>query len=147
MGKKFTILRIVSTLWKILAWIVLVVGILSSIGALLVSGLGGTFLPDLMRQMGMGEMPVSPAMGWIGGIIALFGTLFATVVQFLGLYALGEFISLMLSIEENTRQLVAQAQWAPEAPSGGQTYSPPPPPQQESPTPPAQTPHSPNPPA
>ena len=40
MEKKFRVLRIIGTLWKVLAWIALIGGILSSLGILLTGILG-----------------------------------------------------------------------------------------------------------
>ncbi|MBE9471159.1 MAG: hypothetical protein IMY75_03490, partial [Chloroflexi bacterium] len=50
MEKKFKVLRIIGTIWKILAWIVLIVGVLSSIGVLLMSIFGGGMLSQLGQE-------------------------------------------------------------------------------------------------
>ena len=130
MGKKFKVLRIIGTIWKILAWIVLIVGVLSSIGVLLMSIFGGGMLSQLGQEYG--EMVwASWAFGLAGGVVGFIVSLIATIINFLLLYAVGELIYLLLAIEENTRQ--AQ-QWVQEHPApqtypaAPPTYSPPPPP-------------------
>ena len=136
MEKKFKVLRVIGTIWKILAWIVLVVGILSSIGVLLTSIFGGGILSQFGQQYG--QMPrTSWVFGLAGGVIGFTISLIATIVNFLLLYAVGELIYLLLAIEENTRQ--AQLVQAPSAPAAYPTtppvYSPPLPP---APSPPGQ---------
>ncbi len=106
MEKKFRVLRIIGTIWKILAWIVLIIGILSSVGVLLTSVFGGGMLHQFGQQYRM------PQPSWLfsvaGGVIVFIGSLFITIVYFLLLYAIGELIYLLLAIEENTR---LAAQW------------------------------------
>lgn len=92
MGKKYTALRIIATIYKILAWFVLVLGIISFIVAMVTcslasfkafrGGFGGGFL------------------GFLGGISVLI----YTVIVFIGLLALSEAIYVVLDIEENTRK-------------------------------------------
>ena len=106
MEKKFKALRFIGTVWKILAWITLIIGVLSSVGMLLASIFGGGVLSQFGQQYG--EMPgVAWAFSVAGGIVAFIVSLIATIVNFLLLYAAGEFIYLLLAIEENTR-LAAQ---------------------------------------
>jgi hypothetical protein len=50
--KKFRVLRIIGTIWKIMAWIALIVGVLSAIGILLTSILGGGIMQEFGRQYG-----------------------------------------------------------------------------------------------
>ncbi|NLE46514.1 MAG: hypothetical protein GX620_17495 [Chloroflexi bacterium] len=100
MVKKFKVLRFIGLVWKILAWIVLVVGILTAIGALLTSIFGGGMLSQFAQQQGQW----APWMfGALGGVLLFVATLIGTVIQFLMLYAVGELIFLLLAIEENTR--------------------------------------------
>ncbi len=99
MEKRYGVLRFIATLWKVLAWVALVVGILGAI-AILVGGFAGGLLDETtMRQMGL-PPNFSGAFFGIGGFV---GVLIAAVLQFFGLYAFGEIISVFLSIEENTR--------------------------------------------
>jgi len=99
MEKRYKILRFVATLWKILAWVVLVLGVLGSLGALLVGVLGGLG-PQLWRDLGL-----NPALfgggGVVVGIVTFITGLIMTAVQFLVLYATGEIFSVLIAIEEN----------------------------------------------
>ena len=107
MEKRFRVLHIMGTLWKVLAWITLVVGIVSSLGILLVGILGsGGFV---LRYFGQDPAVMPAAMGVVSGIVGFIGGLVATIIYFLILYAIGELIFLLLAIEENTR---LTADWA-----------------------------------
>ena len=97
MEKRFKILRFVATVYKILAWLMLVTGVLSSIGVLVGSLVGATLIPaEYSRQM--------PVSGVMWGVMAFVAGLIATLLYFVMFYALGEMISLFLAIEENTRE-------------------------------------------
>lgn len=104
METKFRVLRMVGTLWKVLAWITLIVGILSSLGVLLVGILGSGGL--VWRYLGQDPAMMPAAMGIVTGIAGFILGLIAAIVYFLILYAIGEMIYLLLAIEENTRQSV-----------------------------------------
>jgi len=103
MEKKFRVLRIIGTLWKVLAWITLIGGILASLGVLLggVLGSGGVLLRLFQQETGV--VP-GAAVGVVSSILAFILVLITTIIYFLILYAVGELIYLMLAIEENTRQ-------------------------------------------
>jgi hypothetical protein len=106
MEKRYRILRFVAGFWKVLAWIVLVLGILGSFGGLLMGliGLG----PEFWRGLGLNPNLFG---GAVMGISVFFGGLIGTALQFLTLYAAGEVLSLFIAMEENTRatQLELQA--------------------------------------
>ncbi|MGD2146096.1 MAG: hypothetical protein PVH41_05350 [Anaerolineae bacterium] len=106
MDRKFRILRTIATLWKVLAWILLIVGILFSLGILLIGILGSGGV--VLRYLGQDPGLVQGAMSTVSGIVGFVGGLIVTIVYFLILYAIGELIDLLLSIEENTR-LTAKA--------------------------------------
>lgn len=130
MERRFTILRIIGTLWKVLAWIVLVVGILSALGLLLASILGGGLLQELMRQWGQqqGPMPWAPGMFSVAGGLATFvALLIGSIIYFLALYAMGDLIFLLLAIEENTRAVAYSVSPRP-TPPAPEAYVPAPPP-------------------
>jgi hypothetical protein len=93
-------LHIIGTIFKILAWIVLIFGILIAI-ALLVAGFA------LNNQIGIAWLDQSSP---LAGVAMFVVSLVATIIQFLTLYAAGEFIYLFLSIEENTRRYAYFAQ-------------------------------------
>ena len=123
MEKKFTVLRIMGTIWKVMAWLELIIGILVAIGFLLMGILGGPMLPA--------HVPVPARESWAysvaGGIVGFVAVLIATIIYFLLLYAVGELLYLLLAIEENTRQTAQQMQWAmQEAAVAEPVYAPPP---------------------
>ncbi len=99
MEKKFRALRIIGTLFKILAWITLVLGVLAALGVLISGIMGGAALNPGGRYMIGGMMG-----GLLGGIAGGLLTLILSVIYFMALYASGEFIYLGLAVEENTRE-------------------------------------------
>ncbi|HSR31548.1 MAG TPA: hypothetical protein VLY63_13365 [Anaerolineae bacterium] len=116
MDRRFTALRIIGTVFKILAWISLILGLLGAIGMLI---LGFTVSSQ--------EGPLGLGFGGPLAAIALFVVaLILTIVSFLTLYAIGESVYVVLSIEENTRRsaYILQQQYA--APYQGAYSSPPP---------------------
>jgi len=117
MENKFRVLRIIGTLWKVLAWITLIGGILLAIGVLLagILGSGGA----LLRQFGQDPSVMPGAVGVVSGIAGFIISVIVSVIYFLMLYALGELIYLLLAIEENTRRTVQLMQ--PEGPSEAPT--------------------------
>jgi len=94
--KRFRALRIIGTLYKVLAWIALLLGALMGLLLIVGGGLSGLLTSD---ARGLGGIEGALA-GGIGGV----GFLIAGIVYFIALYALGEFIYLFLTIEENTRE-------------------------------------------
>ncbi len=97
MNKKYRALRFIATLFKILAWIVLVGGILSAIGAL-VAGLMGSS-GGMWQQFGM-----QPAVsGAVVGIVSFLVVLITTIIDALALFAAADYIVLFMDIEANTR--------------------------------------------
>jgi hypothetical protein len=95
--QRFTALRVIGTLFKVLAWITLIVGILAAVGIIVVSLAGtgtlGAWLPGW--ELGPGSMLVAV----IAGVVVLI----VFLVYFLLLYAAGDTIYLFLSIEDSTR--------------------------------------------
>jgi hypothetical protein len=108
MQKKFRVLQIIGTLWKVLAWITLIGGILFAGGILLIGILGsGGFILSLFGQ----DTSVMPgAVGLVSAIVSFITVLIVTVFYFLMLYAVGELIYLLLAIESNTRQTMYAVQ-------------------------------------
>ena len=97
MRKKFGVLRVVAAIYRVLAWIILVIGVLGACGILAISvspGLIGIQNVDLLG-LGVG--------GLVGGLVAGLGAIFFAIIYFLLLYAFGELISLLIALEENTR--------------------------------------------
>jgi Zn-dependent protease with chaperone function len=100
--KRYKLLHVISTIFKIVAWIVLILGLLASIGALVLSLTGGLLSDD----MGViGPRIITPMRL---GIPAFLVGLLITLLNFCTWYAAGALIALFIAIEENTR---ATAQW------------------------------------
>jgi len=102
MESKFRVLRIIGTLWKVLAWITLIGGILLAIGILLAGLLGSGGV--LLRQFGQDPSVMPGAVGIVSGIAGFIISAIISIIYFLVLYAVGELIYLLLAIEENTRR-------------------------------------------
>lgn len=128
MEKRFRALRIIGTIFKVLAWIVLILGILSAVGVLITGVLGGVRLGG-----GFGEREGAfqgLVAGGLGGLGAAIGILLLTLLYFLSLYATGEAIYLALAVEENTREaalLLREMRQRPAATTGGPAVPSPPP--------------------
>lgn len=104
MEKRFRVLHIIGTLWKVLAWIALIAGVLSAIGILLAGILGSGGL--ILQQFGQEPTMMTGAVGLVSGIAGFIVAMIGTIIYFLLLYAVGELVYLLLAIEENTRQTV-----------------------------------------
>ena len=101
--KRFGVLRFFGTLLKVIAWIVLILSILSAIGAALAGGnLISTLGPALGDQAGLAS-----ALGTGGGILIGLFIVIMGLIYFLILYVSGENLHLQLAVEENTRLTAA----------------------------------------
>jgi len=98
---KFTVLRIIGTIYKVLAWIVLILGLLAALGVLAAGVWGET---QVLRTPRIFPRPYTPLMGIAGGVFGALGIALGAGFYFLLIYALGEAIYLALAIEENTRE-------------------------------------------
>ena len=102
MQKRYRVLRIVATIYKVIAWILLVVSVLGGCGAiavgLLAGGAGSSSTNALGAMVG----------GVVGGAITGIVAIFFGVIYFLFLYAFAELIDVGLALEENTRATVEQ---------------------------------------
>ena len=94
MEKKFTALRVIGTVFKILAWISLLLGILGAILALV----AGFTMSSQENLLGL------DLAGPLAGIAMFIAALIVAIFYFLLLYSVGEAIYLALAIEENTRR-------------------------------------------
>jgi hypothetical protein len=103
--KRFGVLRVVGWVFKIIAWIVLVVSILFAIFAGIAAGGSGLqLLGDALPP----ENPIATLLSsTAGGVIAGLAVLLVGVLYFLLLYATGESFHLQLALEENTRLTAA----------------------------------------
>lgn len=97
--KRFGVLRLVGTLLKVIAWIVLIVSILGAIGLVLMENSG--------LQLPITNLYDTGALGQTGGIFVGLGVLIVGLIYFLILYASGESLHLQLAVEENTRLTAA----------------------------------------
>jgi hypothetical protein len=100
MDRRFAALRVIGTIFKVVAWIVLILGLLAGV-FVLVAG----FL--LSGQLGLAGLDVG---GPLAGIALFFVILIVSLFGFLSFYAVGESAYLFLSIEENTRRTAYFAQ-------------------------------------
>lgn len=103
MEKRYRALRIISTLYKILGTVVLVIAVLSAAGMCLMGILGGSVFQSLGSDLpsevaGMGMFGSA-----LGGIFIGIVSLISGGISGLSLFAMGEGISLAIAIEENTR--------------------------------------------
>ena len=117
MERKFTALRVIGTVFKILAWIAFVLGLIGAIGALFAGFAAKDQLGLLGVDLGGG--------GALAGIAMFLVVLIIAIVNFMLYYAIGESIYLVLSIEENTRRTAyfLQQQYAPKQAAYAPTVS------------------------
>lgn len=102
MEKKYSALRTLATIYRVLGWIVIIFGALFSCGILAI-GLTGTAVSGLARegaQLG--------AAGLFSGIFGFIFGLIWTALVGLGLLAFADLIHVALDIEENTRVTMQQ---------------------------------------
>ncbi|MBN1136759.1 MAG: hypothetical protein JXM73_09235 [Anaerolineae bacterium] len=113
MGKRFTALRVIATIFKVLGWIALLVGLL---GAVLV----------LVAYITLDFEAAGVDFGGpLAGVVAFIVILLLAVIQFLILYAVGESIYVFLSIEESSRRAAYFSQQLFAASQSGYTVPPP----------------------
>ena len=106
MEKKFKVLRFVAVLYKIIAWIVAVTGVICALGFLAFSILGGEAMPwyGFHPEYYGFPMTFGPDMPILTGIAGFLIILIVSALYFVLLYAVSEVIYLGLAIEENTRE-------------------------------------------
>lgn len=102
--KRFGVLRVLGTLLKVIAWIVLIVSILGAIGLGLTS-MNGDLLTNALSTVVPPE--TLAAFAGAGGILIGIAFLIGGIIYFLLLYAAGESLHLQLALEENTRLTAA----------------------------------------
>ena len=102
--KRFGVLRLIGTLLKVLAWIVLAIVVLTAI----LAGVAGTQGSNLNNIALPPEyQPLLDVMANGGGIFIAIGILLVGLIYFLAIYALGENVHLRVATEENTRLTAA----------------------------------------
>lgn len=97
MQKKYGVLRIIATINKILAWLVLVLGVLGGCVSL------GVGLLPALSSAGSRGAPGLLVGGLAAGMVTGVGAIFVSVIYFLVFYSFGELIYLLIDLEENTR--------------------------------------------
>ncbi len=103
MEKKFKILRIVAFVWKIIAWVILVISVLGGCGSLVITLMAGNQLSRQTSALGLGMLG-----GAVGGIIIAVVAILVGLFYFISLYAVAEMIDVGLALEENTRATAEQ---------------------------------------
>jgi len=104
MQTKFGVLKFISGFYKGVGIIVGVITIISALGICLTSILGTTLLSGLNQNVQNSGLPLAlGASSVFVGIISAIGTIIGGALAALGLYAFGELIALLVSLEENTR--------------------------------------------
>jgi hypothetical protein len=101
-GKKFRILRIVAVIWKVLAWIVLVLSVLGGCANIVIGLTLGAGARNTGSALGL------PAFGVLGGVVVALVAIFFGILYFIFLYAFAELVDVMLALEENTRSTAEQ---------------------------------------
>ena len=98
MEKKFRILRIVAFIWKIVAWVILVISALGGCGSLVMTMMAGNQISRQTSALGLGMLG-----GTVGGITIAVVVILVGLFYFISLYAVAEMIDVALALEENTR--------------------------------------------
>lgn len=103
MEKRYSALRIVGTVYKVLGAVAAVLTILAVLGICATTVISGAALgsvgQDFGRDMGMGGLFSSV----VGGVfLAVFTVLYGGVIA-VTMYAVGETVYLLIAVEENTR--------------------------------------------
>lgn len=101
MEKKFRVLRVVASIWKIIAWLVLVLSVLGGCGALATTLMASSQFSRQSSAFGIGILS-----GALGGAVMAGGAILLGVLYFISLYAVAELIDVVLALEENTRATV-----------------------------------------
>jgi len=103
MKSKYRALRIVGTLFKVLAWIVLLLGLLATafaIFSVVSKGIGNLGAHTPLSPQYRNMMPNITIGTLVGAVIMGLGSFF----YFLLLYAAGDLIYLLLAIEQSVRE-------------------------------------------
>jgi hypothetical protein len=97
MKKRFQVLHIIATVFRILGIVTAAAAIVLALIALVMSMAGG----QIWRLVG-----IDANTGFFGGLMAAFLIILIGVLKAIMMYGAGEIISLLLSIEENSHNTV-----------------------------------------
>lgn len=95
MERRFTALRVIGTIFKVLAWIALLIGLFGGIVVLIVS----LTVDSRFEATGLDLLS-----GPLTGVAAMVAILVFAILQFLFLYGIGELFYLALSVEDSSRR-------------------------------------------
>lgn len=98
MKKRFQFLHVIASLFRILAIVVAALALVASLVTLVMAMAGG----QIWNIFG-----IDANTGFFGGLLVAFLEVLAGFFYALLMYGYGEMISLMLALEENTRNTVA----------------------------------------
>ena len=97
MKKRFQVLRIIATIFRVLGIVIAAVALVAALITLVMSLAGG----QVWRLFG-----IDANTGFFGGLIAAFLEILLGALYALIMYGYGELISLLLALEENTHNTV-----------------------------------------
>lgn len=103
MEKKFKILRLFGTVYKVLGVITMSLAVLGAAGICIMGFAGGALLEQATQELGAGGVMGTGVLG----VATAFSLLLSGGIGGLSLYAIGELIYLFISMEENTRATAA----------------------------------------
>jgi hypothetical protein len=103
MEKRYGVLRIIATIYKVLGILIGIASVLGALGICGLSAIGGAAARSF-------EGGPNAAGGIVGGVLAGLVVILGGAIYSLTLYALGDGISLLLALEENTRLTAALLQ-------------------------------------
>jgi hypothetical protein len=104
MDKKYTALRVIGTIYRVLGIITLFITIIAVIGICGTSVLGGSAMDAISSQYSSSSGNTGLISGLFGGIIfSIFAIIYGGLMS-ITLFAFGEGVYLLISLEENTRR-------------------------------------------
>ena len=103
MQKKYGALRFISGFYKVVGIIIGVITVISALGICATSVLGTSLLSNLTQNFNNSATMTLGMSSVVAGIVSALFTIIGGALGALGLYAFGELISLLISLEENTR--------------------------------------------
>jgi hypothetical protein len=108
MEKKFTALRVIAVIIKVLAWIVAGLTVLGFLGMLIMGATMGATMGSMMNRFSPSPYSNYQSMGAFGivlGVVWAFSILMSGGFMFIGLLASSDLIMVILAVEENTRAM------------------------------------------